>query len=168
MSTVAPSFICAAGDSVMIHFLRKRCLSVSTIHTIWTRDRGAKKFGSSKDFEVRSVLEEPGSNGPNSYQVDRHGYLPKVKREIPIQLLDRAIDNSARSALTMNLEPDQRLAYDDLTQVIFYSENQCQPAFIMGPIRARPMEYRVAADQNGFSLAFIMKPISYKGHSRMT
>jgi hypothetical protein len=85
MSTVAPSFIWAAGDSVTIYFSRKRCLSVSTTHTIQTRDRGAKKFGSLKDFEVRDVLEkEPRPNRSNSYQVDRHGYLPEVKREIPL------------------------------------------------------------------------------------
>jgi hypothetical protein len=82
-------------------------------------------------------------------------------------LLDRAIDDSARSALTRNLKLDQRLAYDDLTQVIFSDENRCRSAFIMGPIRARLMEYRVAVDWNGFSLAFIMKLIGYKGHSCM-
>jgi hypothetical protein len=108
MSTVAPSFIWATGDSVMIHFPKKRCLSVSTTHTIQTRDRGAEKFGSLKDFEVRDVLEkEPRPNRSNSYHVDR------------------AIDDSARSALTRNLKLDQRLAYDDLTQVIFYDENRC-------------------------------------------
>jgi hypothetical protein len=81
---VAPSFIWAACDSVTIRFPRKRCLSILTTRTIQTQDRGAKKIGSSKDFEVRGVLEKgPGSNGPNSYQADRHGYLPEVKREIP-------------------------------------------------------------------------------------
>jgi hypothetical protein len=85
MSTVAPSFIWAADDSVMIRFPRKRCLSVSTTHTIRTWDRGAKKFRSLKDFEVCDVLKkEPGSNGPSSYQADRHGYLPEVKGEIPV------------------------------------------------------------------------------------
>jgi hypothetical protein len=82
---MAPSFIWAAGDSVMICFIRKRCLSVSTTHTIRTQDRGAKKFRSSKDFVVRSIFDkEPGFNGPNSYQTDRHGYLPEVKREFPV------------------------------------------------------------------------------------
>jgi uncharacterized tellurite resistance protein B-like protein len=65
-------------------------------------------------------------------------------------LVDRAIDDSARLALTRNLEPDQRLAYSDLIQVIVYGENQCRSAFIMGPIRARPMEHRVAAERNNF------------------
>jgi hypothetical protein len=37
---------------VMIHFPRKRYLSVSTTLAIWTRDRGAKKLGNLKDFEV--------------------------------------------------------------------------------------------------------------------
>jgi hypothetical protein len=49
------------------------------------QDQGVKKFGSSKDFEVRDVLKkEPGSNRPSSYQADRHSYLPEVKREIPV------------------------------------------------------------------------------------
>jgi hypothetical protein len=136
---------------------------------IRTWDRGAKKFESLKDFEVRDILKkELGSNGPNSYQVDRHGYLPEVKREISVQLPNCAIDDSARSAPTRDLEPDQRSTYDDLTQVIFYDENQCRLAFIMGPIRARPIEFRVAADWNEFSLAFIMKLIGYKGHRCMT
>jgi hypothetical protein len=153
----------------MICFPRKRCFSVSTTRTIHTWDRGAEKFRSSKDFEVCDVLEkEPGSNRSNSYQADRHDYLPEVKRDIPVQLPNHAINDSARSALTRNLEPDQRLAYDDLTQVIFYDENRCRSSFIMGPIRARLMEYRVVADRNGFSLAFIMKPVGYKGHRRMT
>jgi hypothetical protein len=46
------SFICLAGNSVMIHFPRKRYLSISTTCAIRTWDRGAKKFGSLKDFEV--------------------------------------------------------------------------------------------------------------------
>jgi hypothetical protein len=83
-------------------------------------------------------------------------------------LPDRAFDDSAQSAVTRNLEPDQRLAYGDLTQVIFYGENRCRSAFIMGMIRARPMEHRDAIDQNGFSLALIMKPIGYKGHRDVT
>jgi hypothetical protein len=82
---VAHSFIWAADDSAMIHFPRKRCLSVLTTHMIRMRDRGAKKFRSSKDFDVRGVLEkELGPNGPSSYQSDRDGYLPEVKREIPV------------------------------------------------------------------------------------
>jgi hypothetical protein len=67
----------------MIRFPRKRCLSVSTTRMIWMWDRGAKNFGSSKDFKVHDVLnKELGFNGPNSYQADRHGYLSEVKREI--------------------------------------------------------------------------------------
>jgi hypothetical protein len=49
------SFICAAGDRVMIHFPRERCLSILTTRAIRTRDRGAEKFGSLKDFEVCDV-----------------------------------------------------------------------------------------------------------------
>jgi hypothetical protein len=45
--TVEFNFICVAGDMVMVHFPRKRCLSVSTI--------------SSKYFEVCGIQEkEPG------------------------------------------------------------------------------------------------------------
>jgi hypothetical protein len=51
----ATSFICVAGDSVMIHFPRKRYLFVSTTRAIRTRDRGAEKFGGLKDFEVRGI-----------------------------------------------------------------------------------------------------------------
>jgi hypothetical protein len=40
---------------MMIHFSRKRCLSVSTTRAIQTRDQGDKKFRSLKDFEVRDV-----------------------------------------------------------------------------------------------------------------
>jgi hypothetical protein len=42
----------------MIYFSRERYLSVSTTHAIQTWDRGAKKFGSLKDFEVLGVLEK--------------------------------------------------------------------------------------------------------------
>jgi hypothetical protein len=52
MHSVMLSFICTTDDSVMIHFLRKRCLSISTTHASRTWDRGAKKFESLKDFEV--------------------------------------------------------------------------------------------------------------------
>jgi hypothetical protein len=37
------SFIDAAGDRVMIHFPRKRWLSVSTARAIRTQNRGAKR-----------------------------------------------------------------------------------------------------------------------------
>jgi hypothetical protein len=41
----------------------KGCLSVSTTRVIRTRDRGAEKFGSLKDFEACGVLEkEPRFN----------------------------------------------------------------------------------------------------------
>jgi hypothetical protein len=80
---------------------------------------------------------------------------------------NHAINGSAQSALTMILEPNQQLAYGDLTQVIFYGENRCRSAFIMGPIRVRLMKYKVSVDRNGFSLVFIIKPIVYKGHRHM-
>jgi hypothetical protein len=37
------NFIGAAGNSVMIHFPRKMCLSVSTTRAIRMRNRGAKR-----------------------------------------------------------------------------------------------------------------------------
>jgi hypothetical protein len=39
----------------MIHFLRTRCLSIFTTRAIRTRDRGAKKFESLRDFEVYGI-----------------------------------------------------------------------------------------------------------------
>jgi hypothetical protein len=52
------SALYAAGDSVVIDFLRKKCLSVSTTRAIRTWDRGAERFRSLKDFEVHDVLEK--------------------------------------------------------------------------------------------------------------
>jgi hypothetical protein len=64
MHSVVPSFIYAVDHSMTIHFPRKRSISVSPTHAIRTWDRGAKKFGSLKDFEVHSILKkEPLSNG---------------------------------------------------------------------------------------------------------
>jgi hypothetical protein len=84
MSTVTPSFIWATCDSVTIRFPRKMCLSVSTTYTIRMWDQGAKKLGSSKDFEVCGILKkEPRSNGPNSYEANQHGYMPEVKKRNP-------------------------------------------------------------------------------------
>jgi hypothetical protein len=52
------SFICAAGGSMMIHFPRKRCISISTTRAIRTWYQGAKKFESLKDFEVCNIQEK--------------------------------------------------------------------------------------------------------------
>jgi hypothetical protein len=113
MSTVAPSFIWVAGDRAMIRFPRKRWPSVSTVRVIRMRIRGVVEFGSSKDFEIRCVLEkEPRSNGHTSYQADRHDYLPKVKIEISEQMSDRTNNSSARSVVTEKLGPNQRLIGD--------------------------------------------------------
>jgi hypothetical protein len=58
------SFICAVGDSVTIHFMRKICLSISTTYTIWMWDQEAKKFGHLKDFEICGVhKKEPRVSG---------------------------------------------------------------------------------------------------------
>jgi hypothetical protein len=69
--------------------------------------------GSSKDFEIRGVLEkEPRSAGRTSYQADRHGYLPEVKIESPEQMLDRVNNRNAQSVGTKKSKSDQRSAED--------------------------------------------------------
>jgi hypothetical protein len=54
----ASSFICMAGDNVMTHFLRKRCISVSTTCVTRSWDWGSEKFRSLKDFEIYGVQEK--------------------------------------------------------------------------------------------------------------
>jgi hypothetical protein len=74
------------------------------------RSRGV---GSSKDFEIRSVLEkEARSSRRTSYQVDRHDYLPEVKIESSEQMSDRVNNRSARLAGTKKSEPEQRSVED--------------------------------------------------------
>jgi hypothetical protein len=59
-------------------------------------DARSRGVGSSKDFEICGILEkEPRPVGHISYQVDRHGYLPKVKIENSAQMLDRVNNRSA-------------------------------------------------------------------------
>jgi hypothetical protein len=72
------------------------------------RSRGVE---SSKDFEIRGVLEkEPRSARRTNYQADRNGYLPEVKIESPEQMPDRVNNRSARSVGTKKSEPNQRSA----------------------------------------------------------
>jgi hypothetical protein len=79
---VTLSFICAAGDSVTVHFLRKRCLSVSTTFVIQTRDQEAKKFESLKDFEVRIVhKKEPWAQRTRSISLIGTVICPKHEKE---------------------------------------------------------------------------------------
>jgi hypothetical protein len=60
---VTSNFICAVGDSVMIRFPRKRCLSISTTNVIRLQDREAKKVESLKYFKVSGIQEkEPEIN----------------------------------------------------------------------------------------------------------
>jgi hypothetical protein len=76
-------------------------------------DARSRGVGSSKDFEIRGVLEkEPRSAGRTSYQADRHGYLPEVKIESPEQMPDRVNNRSAQSAGTKKSKSDQRSAED--------------------------------------------------------
>jgi hypothetical protein len=70
----------------MIHFPRKRFLSVSTTHVIRPQDCGAEKAGSLKYFEVCSVQEKElpvsGTMYIKLYQSDRHSHLPKAEKEV--------------------------------------------------------------------------------------
>jgi hypothetical protein len=92
------SFICVAGDNVMIHFLRKRCLSISTTHEIWMRDRGAKKFGSLKYFEVRDIhKKEPWAQWIRFINLIDTVICPKQKIKVETSP-DRVIRVSVRSA----------------------------------------------------------------------
>jgi hypothetical protein len=60
--------------------------------------------GSSKKFEIRGILKkEPRFTGRTSHQIDRHGYLPKVKVEILEQMPDQIINSSAQSVVTEKL-----------------------------------------------------------------
>jgi hypothetical protein len=73
MCSTALNFICIVGDSVTIHFPRKRCLFVSTTRAIQTWNQEAKKFESLKYFEVHSIQEkEPEING--------HDLLSRMRR----------------------------------------------------------------------------------------
>jgi hypothetical protein len=63
MCSAVLGFICIVGDSMMIYFSRKRCLSVSTTHIIQMWNREAEKFESLKYFEVHNIQEkEPEIN----------------------------------------------------------------------------------------------------------
>jgi hypothetical protein len=76
------SFMWVAGDGTTIRFMGKKvtfCFNRPRNPEVDARSRGV---GSSKDFEIRGVLEkEPRSAGRTSYQANRHGYLPEVKIE---------------------------------------------------------------------------------------
>jgi hypothetical protein len=85
MHSAMLSFICVLGDRVTIHFPRKRCLSISTTHVIQTRDRGAEKFGSLKDFEVRGVhKKEPWDKWIRS--INPIGTVICLKQEINVEI----------------------------------------------------------------------------------
>jgi hypothetical protein len=99
---VALSFICSAGDSATIHFLRKRCLFVSTTYAIQTWDRGAKKFGTLKYFEVYGVYKkEPWAQWIGSINPIGMVICPKQKIKVEISL-DRVIRVSIRSVPAFN------------------------------------------------------------------
>jgi hypothetical protein len=75
-------FICATGNSVMIHFPRKRCLYVSTTRAIQTQDQGAKKLGGLKKFVVHSVLKkEPRFDEPKLIYLIGTVICPKRKKK---------------------------------------------------------------------------------------
>jgi hypothetical protein len=76
-------------------FLEKKvtfCFNRPRNPNVDARSRGIR---SSKDFEIRDVLEkEPRFAGRTSYQTDRHGYLPEVKIESTEQMLDQVNNRS--------------------------------------------------------------------------
>jgi hypothetical protein len=64
-------------------------------------DMRSRGVGSSKDFEIRGILEkEPRSARCTSYQADRNGYLPEVKIESLNQMPNQVNNGSAQSAGT--------------------------------------------------------------------
>jgi hypothetical protein len=72
-------FIGIVGDSVTIHFLRKK----ASFHFNNPRNPDAEsrsqKVGSLKDFEIRGVPKMELPHNDEIYQPIRHGHLPKVK-----------------------------------------------------------------------------------------
>jgi hypothetical protein len=108
---MATSFIGVAGDGRMIRFLRKKitfCFNHPCNPDVDARSQGV---GSSKDFEIHSVLEkEQKSARRTSYQADQNSYLPEVKIESPEQMPDRVNKRSAQLAGTKKSEPGQRSA----------------------------------------------------------
>jgi hypothetical protein len=71
MSVMATSFMWVAGDGVPIRFLRKGNF---LFQPPAQSDADARSWGvgSSKDFEIRGILEkEPKPAGRTSYQADR-------------------------------------------------------------------------------------------------
>jgi hypothetical protein len=73
-----------------------------------------------------------------------------VKREILVKLPDRAIDDSAQSTLTRILEPDQRLAYGELTQVIFYGKNCVDQRLSWGQLEQDRWNIELQQIETGF------------------
>jgi hypothetical protein len=96
------SFICTADNSVTIYFSRKRYISVSTTRVIQTRDRGAKKFGNLKYFEVRSVhKKEPWDKQIRS--INPIGMVIWLKNKMKVEISpDRVIRVSVRSVPALN------------------------------------------------------------------
>jgi hypothetical protein len=66
---------------MMIHFSRKRCLSVLTTRAIRMWDRGAKKFISLKDFKsVTSRGRNLGLNGEDLSIQSARSFAQSVRR----------------------------------------------------------------------------------------
>jgi hypothetical protein len=83
MHSAVPGFICATGNSVIIFSPRRRCLSISTTHAIWTWDRGARKIIGLKDFEVHGNLEkELGFNRQDSAIQSAQLFAQSIKNGI--------------------------------------------------------------------------------------
>jgi hypothetical protein len=110
---MATNFMWVAGDGTMARFPRKKITFRFNRPRNLDANARSRGVGSSKDFEIRSVLEkEARSTGRTSYQVDRHDYLPEVKIESSEQMPDRVNNRSARSAGTKKSEPEQRSVED--------------------------------------------------------
>jgi hypothetical protein len=102
MHSAVLSFLYAACVIVMIHFLRKICISVSTTHAIRMWDRGAKKFRSLKDFEVCGIhKKEPWAQRRKYINPIGTVICPKQKIKVDTSS-DRVIRVSVRSALAFS------------------------------------------------------------------
>jgi hypothetical protein len=86
----------------MVHFPRKRCLFVSTAHAIRARHRGAKKFGSLKDFDVCGVHKKE-SWDKQTRSINPIGTAISPKHEIKVKTSpDRVIRASVQSVLAFS------------------------------------------------------------------
>jgi hypothetical protein len=118
--TVASNFTWVVGDSVTIHFLMKRFLSISSTRVIWLQDWGAEKIGSLKDFEIHSVQEK-------ELPINRSTYInpistvicPKQKKKIMQPLHIVRSNHSSKQSIDIihHTESDQAITLWDPIRV---------------------------------------------------